>query len=137
MEFYSFDNLKRIALDRGYPNARSLASALQPYFGIERRRVITRIEEGHLTKEQCEVIGAFLEMSPKEYYETFMQGYFKQTRRGKFVAEIADDNYAYHIQYSNRSPYWEKKKEYREKQIQKAIEEAEAFLNSEHDKGEP
>lgn len=127
MEFYSLDNLKRIARDRGYPNVRNLASALQPYFGIDRKRVITKLEEGWLTKEQCEVIGAFLEMTPKEYYETFMQGYFKQTRRGAFVAEI-DGDYAYHIRYSNRDQRWVKQQEYRDKQRQKAVEEAEAFM---------
>ena len=136
MKFYSLDNLKRIAADRGYMNVRSLASALQPYFGTSRETVIRRIENGFLTIEQCEVIGAFLEMTPKEYYETFMKGYFKQTRRGSFVAEI-DSDYAYHIKYSNQDPNAEKNRQGRQRRRQNAIKEAEAFLNGRsEDEGE-
>lgn len=121
----------RIAEDRGYTTVRAIADALKDSFGISRRRVIMKITEGHLTKEQCEVIGSFFEMTPKEYYECFMHGFFRQTKNGKFVCEVDDP--AYHIMFSNRDPIAAKKNMERKLQKQKLLEELEQLQSSDTD----
>ena len=121
MEFYSLETLKRIAEDRGYMTTRAVADALQPYFGITTQSIIGRIEGGNLTKEQCEVIGSFFEMTPKEYYECFMTGFFKQTPGGKFICEVEDP--FYHIKFSNKSDDWKRREAEKKRRSDRIIEE--------------
>ena len=123
MEFYDFDTLQRIALDRGYTTTRALADALQPIFDKERYWIVTKLKEGNLTKEQCEVIGSLLEMTPKEYYETFMKGFFKQTQNGRFICDVEDP--VYHVQFSNKNPLWKRQEQKRKERQQQIMEQIE------------
>lgn len=123
MEFYDFKTLQRIAMDRGYVTTRAIADALEPAFGTSTKTIMKKLEYGNLTKEQCEVIGDLFEMSPKEYYETFMRGFFKMTPNGKFICEV--ENPAYHVRYSNTAQKEEHKRKRREKRTKELLEEIE------------
>ena len=88
MGFFRKSVLEKVALSRGYYNMRAIADGLAPVFETTSKRMQGKLERGHLTKEECEVIGAYFEMTMKEYYEVFMDGLFQPDVMGHYRCHI-------------------------------------------------
>ena len=80
--------MEKVALSRGYYNMRAIADGLAPMFETTSKRMQGKLERGQLTKEECEVIGAYFEMTMKEYYEVFMDGLFQPDVMGHYRCHI-------------------------------------------------
>ena len=70
MGFFDKSVLEKVALSRGYYNMRAISDGLAPVFETTSKRMQGKLERGQLTKEECEVIGAYFEMTMKEYYNS-------------------------------------------------------------------
>ena len=88
MGFFRKSVLEKVALSRGYYNMRAISDGLAPVFETTSKRMQNKLERGQLTKEECEVIGAYLEMTMKEYYEVFMDGLFQPDVMGHYRCHI-------------------------------------------------
>lgn len=93
MNFYDKDKLLQVAQSRGYNSMSSVATSMAPIFGLTKNGLQGKLTRGALSKEECEVIGSFFEMTMTEYYDVFMNGLFKQNLAGRFVCQIDDVNY--------------------------------------------
>ena len=90
MKYYSFERLMKVAQHRGYVTSEAIALALCPLFGVSKRVVHNRLVSGRLSKEECEVIGSYFEMSMKEYYDVFMNGLFVEDQEGHYVCLVEE-----------------------------------------------
>lgn len=88
MKYYSKDKLLTVAKDRGYTSLRAIADALVPIFDKKSKTIQGNLSFGNLTKEECEVIGSYFEMTMKEYYDVFMNGLFQEDMNGHFVCHV-------------------------------------------------
>ena len=88
MGFFRKSVLEKVALSRGYYNMRAISDGLAPVFETTSKRMQGKLERGQLTKEECEVIGAYFEMTMKEYYEVFMDGLFQPDVMGHYRCHI-------------------------------------------------
>ena len=88
MSFYRKDKLLQVAGDRGYTTIRAIAAKLAPLFGVTREWVERKLKNGDLSAGECEVIGAYFEMTMREYYDVFMNGLFRVDEEGHWVAHI-------------------------------------------------
>lgn len=88
MSFYSKETLLKVAKDRGYMTKRSVANALSMLLFTSVGIADRKITKGNFTKEECEAIGSFFEMTMKEYYDTFMNGLFVINREGHYICHV-------------------------------------------------
>ena len=95
MGFFDKSKLEKVALTRGYYNLRAIADGLVPVFELSSKKIQNKLNSGRLTKEECEVIGAFFEMTMKEFYDVFMNGLFQPTVTGHYVCHL--DNMKEHM----------------------------------------
>ena len=119
MGFFDKSALEKVALSRGYYNMRAIADGLAPVFETTSKRMQNKLERGQLTKEECEVIGAYFEMTMKEYYEVFMDGLFQPDVMGHYRCHI--ENMKEHMEPPE--PEEPKKNRGRRKTRQEMIEE--------------
>lgn len=89
---WSLETLMSVASDRGYRSESSLSLAISREFGIPFRSAEHIIKTGRMTWGQVACLGSFLEMTPKEFCDTFLHGYFIETTQGTFQAHV--DSYA-------------------------------------------
>lgn len=105
MKFYDKDKLLHVALDRGYRSLDSIAKALSHVFDLTPKTVKNRLSNGNLSKEECEVIGSFFEMTMKEYYDVFMFGLFRENDQGRYICKVDEPYLHLHPQVSaSRQP---------------------------------
>lgn len=95
MSFFNKDKLIKVGINRGYYNERAICDGLASVFGMTNKKVKNRLNSGKLTKEECEVIGSYFEMTMKEYYDVFMNGLFKIDGAGNYICHI--DNLKEHM----------------------------------------
>lgn len=88
MGFFDKDKLLKVALSRGYYNMRAVSDGLAKVFETTSKRMQNKLNGGKLTKEECEIIGSFFEMTMKEYYDVFMYGLFQPNVVGQYVCHI-------------------------------------------------
>lgn len=74
-----------VAQDRGYLTEEGIVYAISNEFGIQRPAAQTLINKGKFTWGQVMCIGALFEMTPKEFCDIFLSGYFVQ-KYGEFRA---------------------------------------------------
>lgn len=87
---WSKQTLLKIASDRGYRTEQAVVYVLSSELGCAMATAKRILETGRMTWGQVMVIGALFEMTPREFCDTFMQGYFKETAAGTFVAALDD-----------------------------------------------
>lgn len=90
IEQWSKETLMKIASDRGYRSEQAVVYALSSELGCTMATAKKMLETGRMTWGQVMVIGAMFEMTPREFCDTFMRGYFKETTVGTFVATLDD-----------------------------------------------
>lgn len=76
--FVSWDKEKflHIAADRGYQTDSAIVQAVSEELRLDRTRAKLIIDNGRFTWGQVLCLGAMLEMTPKEFCDTFLVGYF-------------------------------------------------------------
>lgn len=84
--------LDTIARTRGFRTKDGLDYAVANELGITMRSATRIINNGKMTWGQCILIGAMLEMTPKEFCDVFMYDYFKETPSGDFRAQISEED---------------------------------------------
>lgn len=95
MAIFSKSKLLKVAESRGYYNERAVCDGLSQVLGISSNSIRLKIRDGRFTKEECEVIGSFFEMTMKEYYDVFMYGLFQLDGAGNYRCHI--DNLLDHL----------------------------------------
>ena len=120
MKYYSKETLMLVAGDRGYTTIRAVADALVPIFGQTSKVMQNKIKSGRFTKEECEVIGSFFEMTLKEYYDVFMHGLFVEDEFGRYVCYVDEPYLHLHPAKDGRNPkdYVRRKREHLLKEIE-------------------
>lgn len=76
-----------IAADRGYQTEETIVSAVAEQLRLDRTRARMVIESGRFTWGQVLCLGAMLQMTPKEFCDTFLSGYFVECF-GEYRAEF-------------------------------------------------
>lgn len=84
------DKLLEIAKDRGYFTDYAVMAAVSEALNITLRGADGLIKSGKMSWGQCMVIGSIFEMTPKEYCDVFMSGYFVEVADGVFKAHVDD-----------------------------------------------
>lgn len=87
------DRFLLIAADRGYQTENALIADIAEELVLDRSGVRLLIDKGRFTWGQVLCLGAMLEMTPKEFCDTFLAGYF---------VEQSDD---YRASYDNMNKY--------------------------------
>ena len=80
------DKFNLIAADRGYHTEEMILSAVAEELRLTRTNARLAIQGGRWTWGQVLCLGAMLEMTPKEFCDTFLAGYFVD-RYGEYRAE--------------------------------------------------
>lgn len=84
------DKLMEIAKDRGYFTDYAVMAAVAEALNITLSGADKLLQSGKMSWGQCMVIGSIFEMTPKEYCDVFMSGYFKEVADGVFKAHVED-----------------------------------------------
>lgn len=86
---WSFDTLKHIARDRGYFTEEGLTYHLSQELELSYAETQKALKSGQLTFGQVLLIGSFFDMTPREFCDTFLRDYFKDSYGG-YTASIED-----------------------------------------------
>lgn len=84
------DRLLLVAKDRGYPTEASVVNAVGKELELSRSTVADMIGTGRFRWEQILVIGSMFEMSPREFCDVFLSGFFIEDNNGHFRCHIND-----------------------------------------------
>lgn len=82
--------LRDIANDRGYRTDEAVTYAISKELMVHMSTAKKLLRTGCFTWGQALVVGALFEMTPKEFADCFMSGYFKEVREGEFRAVVGD-----------------------------------------------
>ena len=87
---WDYDRFKKIAADRGWYTEPSIVG----YVALELRITVNSAQQllksGKMSWGQAVIIGAAFEMTPAEFCDCFLHGYFRETVDGKWVAVVDD-----------------------------------------------
>lgn len=81
---------RSVARDRGFYTDVAVAAYIADIFGITVYGANHLLMSGRFTWGQCIVLGAMFEMTPKEFCDTFLNGYFREVTDGVFKAHVDD-----------------------------------------------
>lgn len=90
--YYSRKIFMQVVKHRGYMTERAVIDALVPVLEMTKKRVSFRVRTGRWSVEQMFVIAAYFEMTPKEFYDSFMHGLFIADREGHYVCKVDAEN---------------------------------------------
>lgn len=96
------ERLMAIARDRGYFTEVAVSAAIADVLNITISGADKLLKSGRLTWSQCIIIGAVFEMTPKEFCDTFLSGYFREVADGVYKAHIDDIDSLLDIPYQPR-----------------------------------
>ena len=82
--------LMQVAGDRGYFTELAVTAAVSEALNISIGGADKLLQSGKMSWGQCMVIGAVFEMTPKEFCDVFMSGYFVEVADGVFRAQVDD-----------------------------------------------
>ena len=85
------DKFMLIAADRGYQTEEIVIAAVAKALRLERGKARTLIDLGRFTWGQVLVLGGYFEMTPKEFCDTFLAGYFTE-QYGEYRADYDNLN---------------------------------------------
>lgn len=80
-----------IAADRGYQTENALVADIAKELVLDRSAVRLLMDKGRFTWGQVLILGAMFDMSPKEFCDTFLAGYFVE-HNGNYRASYANMN---------------------------------------------
>ena len=88
---WNLERLKFIARDRGFFSDQVLYAAVAQELLITVTGAEELLKSGKLSWGQIILIGAMFEMTPGEFCDVFLNGYFVEVVDGKYVATIEDE----------------------------------------------
>lgn len=86
------DKFLLVAKDRGYQTEEAINAAVQKQLKISYNKARLMINSGRFTWGQVLLVGALLEMTPKEFCDIFMSGYFVECA-GSYMASDKNIDY--------------------------------------------
>ena len=87
---WDIERLMLIAKDRGFFTDIAVMAAISEALNITVHGTQKMLESGKLTWSQCIIIGSVFEMTPKEFCDVFLAGYFVEVADGVFRAHVED-----------------------------------------------
>lgn len=87
---WDVDKLRQIAKDRGYFTDVAMVGQIAESLNLTIKGANALITNGKLSWGQCIVIGALFEMTPKEFCDVFLSGYFREVADGVYRAYVED-----------------------------------------------
>ena len=87
---WDVEKLMQVARDRGYFTGIALITVIAEALNISVGGAKMLLSSGKLSWSQCIIIGAVLEVTPKEFCDIFLSGYFKEVADGVFKAQVDD-----------------------------------------------
>lgn len=87
---WDIDTLMSVARDRGYFTEIAVIATIAEALNISVQGAKMMLTVGKLSWSQCIIIGAVFEMTPKEFCDVFLHGYFKEVADGVFKAQVDD-----------------------------------------------
>ena len=81
------DKFFLVATDRGYQTEEAVTAAVAKELGISLQRAKLGLNHGRFTWGQVLVLGAFMQMTPKEFCDIFLAGYFTE-QWGEYRADM-------------------------------------------------
>ena len=87
---WDFNKLRLIAQDRGYYSDMSIYAAVSDEMDMSINGAQKLLKTGRMSWGQILIIGALFEMTPLEFCDVFLSGYFREVVSGKWVATIDD-----------------------------------------------
>lgn len=85
------DKFFHIASDRGYQTEEAVISEVAKELNYDRTRARLALERGRFTWGQVLCLGAMLQMTPREFCDTFLAGYFTEWY-GDYIADYENLN---------------------------------------------
>lgn len=92
LQNWNIETLKKIAYDRGFYSDRSFIYNISQELQLPYSTTRTLLKTGAFTFGQALVIGAYLEMTPKEFCDTFLYNYFRDIVPGFELYRAVIDN---------------------------------------------
>lgn len=87
--YWNMDTLQKIALDRGYFTEHGFTAYVAQELQLPYETTKKLLQTGGFTFGQALTLGAFLEMTPREFCDTFLFHYFRDNFGG-YVATVED-----------------------------------------------
>ena len=84
------NTLMQVARDRGYFTELAVTASVSEALNISIGGADQLLQSGKMSWGQCMVIGSLFEMTPKEFCDVFMSGYFVEVADGVFRAKVDD-----------------------------------------------
>lgn len=80
-----------IAADRGYISEVHLVRDIADRLNLATSQVRKMLNTGRFTWERLLILGAMLEMTPREFCGCFLDGYFREDTQGHFIAMLDEE----------------------------------------------
>lgn len=87
---YDYNNLKKIAYDRGFTTTQTFHAVVAEALGCSVVSVRPILTDGRMSWRVVMTIAALFEMTPAEYCDVFLKGFFQEVVDGKWVATLPD-----------------------------------------------
>lgn len=87
---WDIETLMSVARDRGFFTEMAVTATIAENLKTTIHGASALLKSGKLSWGQCMVIGAVFEMTPKEFCDVFMSGYFVEVADGVFRAKVDD-----------------------------------------------
>lgn len=87
---WDVENLMAVARDRGYFTDLAVTATIAEALNITISGASKLLQSGKLTWSQCIIIGSVFEMTPKEFCDCFLSGYFVEVADGVYRAHVED-----------------------------------------------
>lgn len=85
---WSFDTFMSIARDRGYVSLRTVVYRLSRELNTSPKQLEKLFRTGRWRWEYILFMGDYFHMTPKEFCDTFLHGYFQEDRGGHYKAKF-------------------------------------------------
>lgn len=100
---WDVEKLRHIARDRGYFTDLAMVGQIAEHLNITIASANNLISAGRLSWSQCIIVGAVFEMTPKEFCDVFLSGYFREVGSGVYRAYVEDTSALLDRPYRARS----------------------------------
>lgn len=84
--------IRQIAKDRGYYTDIALTAAVADALNVSLHGATTMLDNGKFTWGQILILGSLFEMTPKEFCDVFLSGYFTEVADGVYHAHVENIN---------------------------------------------
>jgi len=108
---WDIEKLMQVTRDRGFYTEVAVIAAIAESLNTTVGGTKKMLDSGRLTWSQCIIIGAIFEMTPKEFCDVFLSGYFKEVADGVFKAQLDNINDFLDIPYQPRPRFVDEEEE--------------------------